>query len=86
MSTKIQLSTANCKTPLKGKNIDYIYVDCQHQNPLQRVLAVQRLENNGSALEYDNEKYKDMLLDAAESILGIFGFDRTLHGKPKDKK
>jgi hypothetical protein len=27
-----------------------------------------------------------MLLDAAESVLGIFGFDRTLFGKPKDKK
>lgn len=27
-----------------------------------------------------------MLLDAAETTLGIFGFDRTLYGKPKDKK
>jgi hypothetical protein len=27
-----------------------------------------------------------MLLDAAETVLGIFGFDRTLYGKPKDKK
>ena len=36
---------------------------------------------------YDREKYKEMLLDAAESVLGIFGFDRSLHGeKPKDKK
>ena len=26
-----------------------------------------------------------MLLDAAESVLGIFGFNRSLHGeKPKD--
>ena len=37
-------------------------------------------------LNYDKEKYKDMLLDAAETVLGIFGFDRTLYGKPKDKK
>lgn len=27
-----------------------------------------------------------MLLDAAETTLGIFGFDRTLFGKPKDRK
>jgi hypothetical protein len=28
----------------------------------------------------------ERLLDAAETILGIFGFDRTLFGKSKDKK
>ena len=27
-----------------------------------------------------------MLLDAAETVLGIFGFDRTVYDKPKDKK
>jgi hypothetical protein len=27
-----------------------------------------------------------MLLDAAETRLGIFGFERTLFGKPKDNK
>ena len=27
-----------------------------------------------------------MLLDASETVLGIFGFDRTLFGKAKDKK
>jgi hypothetical protein len=37
-------------------------------------------------LDYDREKYKEMLLDASETVLGIFGFDRTLFGKPKDKK
>ena len=42
--------------------------------------------DNNSGLNYDKEKYKDMLLDAAETVLGIFGFDRTLYGKPKDKK
>ena len=42
--------------------------------------------HNNFGLNYDKEKYKDMLLDAAETVLGIFGFDRTLYGKPKDKK
>ena len=27
-----------------------------------------------------------MLLDASATVLDIFGFDRTLFGKPKDKK
>lgn len=32
------------------------------------------------------EKNTEMLLDAAEPVLGNFGFDRTLFGKSKDKK
>ena len=31
-------------------------------------------------------KNKESSLDASETVLGIFGFDRTLFGKPKDKK
>jgi hypothetical protein len=27
---------------------------------------------------YDMEKYKEMTLDAAETVLGFFGFDRTV--------
>ena len=42
--------------------------------------------NNNFGLIYDKEKYKEILLDAAETVLGVFGFDRTLFGKPKDKK
>ena len=33
-----------------------------------------------SLLKYDKEKYKEMILDAAETVLGIFGFDRTVYG------
>ena len=29
---------------------------------------------------YDKEKYREMLLEAAETVLGYFGFDRTLFG------
>jgi hypothetical protein len=39
-----------------------------------------------NSLDYDKEKYKEMLLDAAETVLEIFGFDRILFGKPRDKK
>ena len=57
----------------------------QHQNPLSRVIPAQIIRNNDS-LKYDKEKYKEILLDASETVLGIFGFDRTLFGKAKDKK
>jgi len=36
------------------------------------------LEEN-SIMKYE-EKYKEMILDAAETVLGYFGFDRALHG------
>jgi hypothetical protein len=32
---------------------------------------------------YDKEKYKEMMLDAAETVLGIFGFDRSAYSNPK---
>ena len=84
VAAAIQLSNANGKTPSKGDIIQYIYTDSQHQNPLNRVVTAGVNDNFG--LDYDKEKYKEMLLDAAETVLGIFGFDRTLYGKPKDKK
>jgi hypothetical protein len=32
-----------------------------------------------------SESKYELLFDAAETVLGIFGFDKTLYGKPKDK-
>ena len=83
VAAAIQLS--NNERVSRGDNIEYVYTDSQHQNPLSRVVPAQFIRNNDS-LEYDKEKYKEMLLDASETVLGIFGFDRTLFGKPKDKK
>ena len=85
VAAAIQLSKTNGKQPSKGDIIQYIYTDSQHQNPLNRVVTAGDSDNN-FGLEYDKEKYKEMLLDASETTLGIFGFDRTLYGKPKDKK
>jgi hypothetical protein len=28
---------------------------------------------------YDKEKYKEMILDAAETVLGLFGFDKSTY-------
>lgn len=83
VAAAIQSINQNGKLPSRGKMIQYVYTSSQHQNPLSRVVMAEGpLEN----IEYDREKYKEMLLDAAETILGIFGFDRTMYGKPKDKK
>jgi hypothetical protein len=35
---------------------------------------------------YDKEKYREMLLEAAETVLGYFGFDRTLYGVESQQK
>ena len=79
------MQLSNNERVSRGDNIEYVYTDSQHQNPLSRVVPAQFIRNNDS-LDYDKEKYKEMLLDASETVLGIFGFDRTLFGKPKDKK
>jgi hypothetical protein len=36
--------------------------------------------------QYDKEKYKEMILDAAETVLGLFGFDRTVYRSSNIKK
>ncbi len=81
VAAAIQLSNMNGKLPVKGDIIEYIYTNSQHQNPLNRIAT----GSSTITVNYDKEKYRDMLLDAAETVLRIFGFDRTLYGKPKDK-
>jgi hypothetical protein len=34
------------------------------------------LIREGEELNYDKEKYREILLEAAETVLGYFGFDR----------
>jgi hypothetical protein len=60
--------------------IQYIYTDSKHSNPLSRVTPI---ENIQSIPQYDKEKYKEMILDAAEAVLGSFGFDRTAYSNLK---
>jgi DNA polymerase elongation subunit (family B) len=58
------------KYPLKGETIQYIY-------------RVTPIENLASLPQYDKEKYKEMILDAAETVLGLFGFDRSGYSNNK---
>jgi DNA polymerase elongation subunit (family B) len=68
------------KNPLKGYTIKYIYTDSKHNNPLCRVTPIENLQ---SLPPYDKEKYKEMILDTAETVLGFFGFDRGVYSSFK---
>jgi hypothetical protein len=35
---------------------------------------------------YDKEKYHDLLLDAAETVLGYFGFDSSVYMKSENNE
>jgi DNA polymerase elongation subunit (family B) len=83
VSAAIQLSNED-KHPSRGDTIKFIYTNSQHKNPLCRVASVDPTNGVGRKLDYDKEKYKEMILDAAETVLGYFGFDRTLHGSKKN--
>jgi DNA polymerase elongation subunit (family B) len=87
VSAAIQLSNDTGKYPMKGDTIQYIYTNSQHNNPLCRVVPIV-VENTQEPLsQYDKEKYKEMILDAAETVLGLFGFDRTVYiSNTKNKK
>ena len=37
------------------------------------------IKNTKSLPAYDKEKYKEMIIDAAETVLGFFGFDRSAY-------
>ena len=85
VSAAIQLSSVDSH-PSKGDTIKYIYTDSQHKNPLCRVVPVDNTYpcNTEEAFSYDKEKYREMILDAAETVLGYFGFDRTVYGNKKN--
>ena len=84
VSAAIQQSSKD-KHPSRGDTIRYIYTDSQHKNPLCRVVPVgTQQENTEEMISYDKEKYREMLLDAAETVLAYFGFDRTVYGNKKN--
>jgi DNA polymerase elongation subunit (family B) len=82
VSAALQLTEAG-KSLVRGDMIQYIYTDSAHKNPLRRVMPLDLISEE---YDYDKEKYREMLLEAAESILGYFGFDRTLYGYRKKNR
>ena len=67
--------------PFKGDSIKYVYTDAQRSNPLCRLTPVR--DTGKEVLRYDKEKYKEMILEGAQSVLGRFGFDRNIY---RDKR
>jgi DNA polymerase elongation subunit (family B) len=65
----------------RGENINYVYTDSNHADPLQRITPAVLM----SAENYDKEKYLDMLFDSAEAVLSVFGFNRSLFGYDRKK-
>jgi hypothetical protein len=72
---------------MKGNTIQYIYTNSQHNNPLCRVVVPIAVENAQAEplSQYDKEKYREMIPDAAEAVLGFLGFDRTVYSNIKKK-
>jgi DNA polymerase elongation subunit (family B) len=85
VSAAIQLNGEDTH-PSKGDTIKYIYTDSQHKSPLCRVVPVKNKHQNNTeeAFSYDKEKYSEMILDAAETVLGYSGFDRMVYGNKKN--
>ncbi len=73
------------KSTIVGEEVDYIYTDSRYTNPLRRVIP-SALVKQAPYISYDREKYRDMLLEAAETVLGYFGFDRTAFGDAPKKR
>jgi DNA polymerase elongation subunit (family B) len=84
VSAALQLTEAG-KSLVRGDIIQYIHTDAAHKNPLRRVMPLD-LVSRGKEPDYDKEKYREKLLEAAESILGYFGFDRTVYGDRKKNR
>ncbi|MPZ06959.1 MAG: hypothetical protein GEU26_11195 [Nitrososphaeraceae archaeon] len=65
----------------RGDNIQYVHSDSNHADPLQRITPAKLI----SSEEYDREKYLEMLLDSAEAVLSVFGFNRSSYGFDRKK-
>jgi DNA polymerase elongation subunit (family B) len=66
----------------RGDIIQYVHTDSKHTDPLYRITPAKLI----SSQNYDREKYLEMLLDSAEAVLSIFGFNRTILGSDKKFK
>jgi DNA polymerase elongation subunit (family B) len=80
VSAAIKLNLSGVITD-RGENIKYVYTDSNHADPLQRITPAKLI----SSEEYDKKKYLEMLLDSAEAVLAVFGFNRSLFGFDRKK-
>jgi DNA polymerase elongation subunit (family B) len=75
VAAAIQLS--QCGQEIRrGENIQFVYINADHSNPLRRVVPYAVYDGD----DYDRIKYRDLILDAAETVLRTFGFTRQQFG------
>ena len=84
VSAAIQLAIKGKSTPV-GEGVKYVFTNTRDTNPLNRVTPRELIKEQQDP-EYDKEKYREILLEAAETVLGYFGFDRTDYGDPASTK
>jgi hypothetical protein len=81
VSAALQLTEAG-KSLVRG-----ILFNTSSQMRLMKIhFAVVPLDLVSEEPDYDTDKYREMLLEAAETILGYFGLDRTIYGDAVQKK
>jgi len=68
------------KSPEYGEYVRFLYVNAGHRNPYRRVASFPLDEH----VYYDRERYVELVLDVAETILGVFGF--SSRGKEMNRK
>ena len=59
VAAAIQLGNANGKRPNRNDVIQYIYTDCQHQNPLNRVVPI-GVSNDDFGPNYERKIQRDV--------------------------
>ena len=62
----------------RGERISFLYMNAEHRNPFRRVVPAEIIDEQHRC--YDREKYVQLVLDAAETVLGVFGFKRSRLG------
>ncbi len=73
VSAAIELSKAG-KSIMVGECVEYIHTNVHHTNPLC-IVTPKDLIRQREVLDHEEEKYREMLLEAAEAVLGFLGFD-----------
>jgi len=56
-----------------GESVNFLYVNADHSNPYRRVVSLPATRRR----YYDREKYVDLALDMAKTVLGVFGFPKS---------
>ena len=60
--------------PSQGSHIDFLYINAGHPNPYMRVAPAELLTLGWKG--YDRWKYVELALDAAETLLTPFGYNK----------